>query len=215
MRNLKHCVALLIALNLLACGALAQQSGDAAGVKAAAKAFQSAVQRGDAGAIAQMLIVENDPQQLMAQAYANFILAGKHLAEAAKAKFPDSTNLLAISAVPPEEAAKIDSAVVSFDNDAATLKTTGPASPMTFHKTGGAWRVFVSQPDSTPDHRAQQLALIRGMTDALTQVTAELNADKYGTTEELENAVKQRLGTVLAKAMQADLPTSRPATQPR
>jgi hypothetical protein len=213
MRNLKY-VAVLIALSLLARIAFAQQSGDAAGVKAAAKAFQSAVQRGDAGAIAQMLIVENDPQQLMAQAYANFILAGKHLAEAAKAKFPDSTNPLAISAVPPEEAAKIDSAVVTFDHDTATLKTTGPASPMTFRNSGGAWHVFVSQPDSAPEHRAQQLALIGGMTDALNQATAELNADKYGNVQDLENAVKQKLGTVLAKAMQSDLPTSRPTTRP-
>jgi hypothetical protein len=216
MRNFSHHATLLLATLLILpiSSAAAQSQDDTAAVKAAAKTFYSAVQRGDAGAIAQMLVVQNDPQQLLAQAYANFILAGKTLGETAKTRFPNSTNPLAVSTLPPEDAAKLDSASVTLNNDTATLKTTGASSPLMLQKTNGAWRVLVNQQDANPEHRAQQLALIRAMTDALKEATAELNADQYATVAELENAVKQKLGTVLAKAMQADLPTSRPSTKP-
>jgi hypothetical protein len=172
----------------------------------------------DTAAVRQLLYVENDPQQDLAAGYGKVILASKRLGDIAKQKFPNSQNQLALGTVVPEDAAKIESAMVSITGDKAVVRMTGNPTPVNLRRVDGAWRVLVGEgagADNSPSHRADRLALLQNLADAMNQSADELNADKYPTIQDAEAAVKQRMSAVIAKALQADPPTSRPAIQPK
>lgn len=204
---------MLAAAMLAPVSALAQS--DASAPKAAVKAFYAAVQKGDANAISQVLLLENDPQQELARAYAGLILAGKQLGDAAKAKYPGVSNMLAQGTIAPEDAAKIDSASVTVTGDTVVLKPSPTADPLTLRKVNDTWRVVIDTgDDAKPENLSQRLALIRGLSDAMKESAKEVAEDKYVTAQDAENAVKLRLGSVLSKALQSNLPTSKPTTKP-
>jgi hypothetical protein len=187
---------------------------DASTPKAAMKSLYAAVQRGDAATIRQLLSVQNDPDQQIASSYADLILAGKRLGDITLQKFPGSSNPFAQGTLLPEDAAKIDSADVSVNGDSAKLKFADQPSPIVLKHAGDGWRIVIEQDQDTLKRRADQLFLLKGMTDAMNKSADEINADKYATVEDAESAVKNRLGAIVSKALQSDLPTSKPATQP-
>lgn len=178
------------------------------------KSLYAAVQRGDAPTIRQLLSVQNDPQQQIASAYADLILACKRLGDITSQKFPGSSNPFAQGTLMPEDAAKIDSAEVNINGDTAKLKFADQQSPTVLKRGDDGWRVVIEQDQDTPKLRSDQLSLLHGMVDAMNKSADEINADKYATVEDAETAVKNRLGAVVSKALQSDLPTSKPATQP-
>jgi hypothetical protein len=201
------------AILLVQSASLAQS--DAASTKATVKNFYMAIQRGDAEAIAKTIIINDDPQQELTKAYAQLVLAGKQLADAAKQKFPGASNLLAQGTLAPEDAAKIDAAVVTVEGDTARVKTSVAAEPLLLRRVDGVWRVVVDPGDqSKPNYRMERLALIQGLAEAMKLSAQEITADKYPTVADAESAIKLRLGSVLSKALQADLPTSKPTTRP-
>ena len=188
---------------------------DTSSPKATVKSLYAAVERGDQAAITQLFVVENDSQGELAKAYANLILAGKRLGDAAKQKFPSATNNALLQAtISLEDAAKVDKAQVSVDGDNATLKTSG-GNPFSLRRVNGAWRVAIGSSDaSRPDNRAGQLVLLMDLTSAMKQSADEIAADKYATIQDAESTLQQRLGAVSAKAMQTDAPASQPTTRP-
>jgi hypothetical protein len=187
---------------------------DASTPKAAMKSLYAAVQRGDAPAIRQLLLVQNDPDQQIAAAYADLVLACKRLGDVASQKFPGSSNAFAQGTLLPEDAEKIDSAELTSDGQTAKLKFADQSAPILLKHTDDGWRLVVEQDDDSAKHRTEQLSLLRSMTTAMTKSADEIDADKYATAEDAESAVKDRLGAVVSKALQSDLPTSKPATQP-
>jgi hypothetical protein len=199
---------------LMICASPVFSQVDASTPKSALKSLYAAVQNGDATTIRQLLIVQNDPQQQIANAYADLILAGKRLGDVASHKFPGSSNAFAQGALLPEDAAKIDSADLTVDGDTAKLKFAEQQSPIVLKQTDAGWRLFVEQSDDTPKHHADQLLLLHAMTDAMNKSADEIDADKYATVEDAESAVKNRLGAVVSKALQSDISTSKPASQP-
>jgi hypothetical protein len=196
------------------CCAPAFSQVDASTPKAAMKSLYAAVQRGDAATIRQLLSVQNDPDQQIASSYADLILAGKRLGDITLQKFPGSSNPFAQGTLLPEDAAKIDSADVNVNGDSAKLKFADQQSPIVLKHGGDGWRIVIEQDQDTPKRRADQLFLLKGMADAMNKSADEINADKYATVEDAESAVKNRLGAIVSKALQSDLPTSKPATQP-
>ena len=164
-----------------------------------------------------MLYVDNDPQQDLATAYGKIIVAGKRLGDVAKQKWPGTQNQLAAGTISPEDIAKIDSAMISITGDRAVMRIAGRPEQINLRRVDGNWRVAVGEgagaADNLPAHRADRLALLQNLYDAMMQSADEINADKYPTLPEAEAAVKQRMGAVVAKALQADMPTSKPTTQ--
>lgn len=203
----------------IACGLTRAQAPDASTPKAAAKSLRAAVDAADDQAVRRLLLVDNDPEQKLAGAYAGLILAGKNLADAARQKFPTAADAFTQGTIRPEDSARIDAASVSIDGDSATLVFADGNETMKLRRIDGAWRIVVAQePDkSTPGHRAEQYALVQGLADAINQCAEDIKSDKFADVDDAKNAVKDRVGTVLARAMQSNPPTSRPttaATQP-
>jgi hypothetical protein len=184
--------------------------------KAAVKSLYGAVAKGDAAVVRQVLMVDGDPEQHFAAGYADLILAGKHLADAAKSKYPGVADAFTRGTILPEDVAKVDSAKVSIDGENATVKINDRDEPLKLRQTNGAWRVVVGTPGSvsTPAQRENQMNLIKGLIAAMSQCADEITADKYATAQEAEAAVKERLGAVVAKALQNEPPTSRPTSKP-
>jgi hypothetical protein len=231
--------------------AAAGAQDDTSSPKAAVKSLYTAVGRGDAQAVREILLVEDDPQQQLVGAYANVILAGKKLGDVVKQKFPGMTGAFAQGTITPEDAARVDAATVTIESDHATLKMpekTGQqkggdqqkGETLKLKRVEGTWRVIVGEesagagagagtgagaaagagagagvdPDAAARYRAEQLTLLKGLADALTQTADDIAADKFATAQDAENAVKDRLGAVIAKAMQTHAPTTKPATRP-
>src|ERR1700733_10051814 len=102
----RHCSGSLhswIAAVIMVCSAPAFSQVDASAPKAAMKSLYAAVQRGDAAAVRQPLSVQNDPDQQIASAYADLILASKRLGDIANQKFPGSSNAFAQGTLLPED----------------------------------------------------------------------------------------------------------------
>ncbi|HVT90219.1 MAG TPA: hypothetical protein VHD56_15310 [Tepidisphaeraceae bacterium] len=193
--------------------ASAQTSSDP---KSALKNLHAAFEKADAPAIQQFLYVENDPQQELARGYAGVVVAGKRLADGAKKKFPGSAVPFTQGTTLPEDAAQIDAAEVSINDDTATLKIPGQPVPQTLRMIEGSWKLIVPTGTAhTDEERTRMLKLLKALTDAMNLSADEINDNKYTTVQDAEAAVKQRLGAVWSKALQTDAPTSAPTTQMR
>lgn len=201
-----------LSIALAASGALAQN--ESADLKAAAKGLYSAVASGNAGGIEKNLAVENDPSGELVKSYADLILAGKKLGDAAKAKYPGASGAFGQGTILPEDVHLIDTAEASVQGDRASLKLSGRVDRIELRRIEGAWKVFIGQSGDTPQRRASQKALLTGWINVMNQTATEINEDQFRTIQEAEAAVKERLGAVLAKALRDSGPTSRPATQP-
>src|SRR5450432_2943907 len=196
----RHCSGSIphwIALLVLICAAPSLAQVDTSTPKAAVKSLYAAVQRADAAAIRQLLVVQTDPGQQLIGAYADMILAGRRLGDVVQHKFPGASSAFSQGTFLPEDAARIDAADVSIDGDLAKVKFPDHPPPITLQRSGGGWRIVVEESDDTPKHRADQLALLHSMTDALNKSADEIDADKYPTVEEAESAVKDRMGAVV------------------
>lgn len=190
--------------------ALAQN--EIADAKSAVKNLYISVARADSAAIRQYLFVENDPQEELAKAYADLILAGKKLADSARKRYPGSPAAFAQGAILPEDAALIENADVKVTGDDAVIRFAGRTSAINVRRINGAWRVVMRQgADDSAEHRQRQLAMLAGMADAMNKSAEEIDANTYVKVEEAETAVKDRLGSVLAKALQDHPPTTEPA----
>jgi hypothetical protein len=188
---------------------------DTSSPKATVKSFYTAAQRGDAAAMRDLIVVENDPDQQLAGAFAKLILSAKRLGDVAKQKYPGAATAFAQGTVSPEDIALIDSADVTLSGDNATVKLSGKTDDLKLKKVGNAWRMSYGEPESKdPARRTKQLSLLQSITEAMTQSADEIAADKFPTVQDAENAVKERLGAVMAKATQSDPPATKPTTKP-
>ena len=83
-------------------------------------------------------------QRALADAMADFIVAGKTLGDAARAKYGAAGDPLGRGMLDPADLAKLDAATVKETGDAATLDVPGQARPMSFRRQDGAWRLVVT-----------------------------------------------------------------------
>jgi hypothetical protein len=194
---------------------VANAQTDSTDPKAALKNVYSAVQRADAEAIRQAILVENDPQEDLARAYAATIVAGKKLADAAKQKFPGVAVAFTQGTIFPEDARQIDTARVSVNGDSATINIAGQPTPRMMRRVDGNWRLYIPTGNgNASEDRTRLLTMLKAMTDAMTLSANEINDNKYTDIQDAESTVKERLGAVWAKSLQENPPTSRPTSQP-
>src|SRR5439155_10222100 len=83
---------------------------DLSSPKAALRSLYSAVEAADAGAIRQVLLAENPPQERLAAAFSDLIVAGRKLSDAARDKFGAAGDAIGRATITEEDAAKIDQA---------------------------------------------------------------------------------------------------------
>jgi hypothetical protein len=192
------------------------QSNDASTPQAAAKSLAAAIARGDGDSVRNLIFVENDPEQQLVNTYANLILAAKRLSETAKKRYPGVATPFTSGGIAPEEAASIDAAQVQLSEETAVLRIQGREKFTRLRKINGTWKVIVSEEpaDQTPEHRAEQVARVQALADALNGCADDIAAGKFRDVQEARNAVKDRLGAVAAKMLQTNPPTSSPTTQP-
>jgi len=214
----RRCAAWMACLICIAVGGVlpAQQpaESDASSPKAAVKSLYAAVIRGDARAVRQLLIVENDPDKQLVGAYAELILSGKKLSDAAKQKFPGAVGAFTQGTVSPEDAARVDAAPLTVEGDTATLRLEDRDQTLKLQRQPDGWRLVM--PDMVgddPQHRIDRLALLKGLSEAMTLCAEEISGGKFATAHDAENAVRDRLGAVLDKAMKSPPPTSKPTTR--
>jgi hypothetical protein len=190
----------------------AAQAVDASSPQAAAKSLTAAVARGDADTVRSLIVVQNDPEQQLANAYSHLLLAAKRLSEAAKKRYPGGTDPFAAGGITPEEATNIDAAVVHVEQDLATLTIKGRERPMKLRKVGESWKVIISEePEQSAQQRDRQVALVQGMADAMNASADDINAGRFRDVEEARNAFRTRLGAVIARAAPAASGPAEPA----
>lgn len=223
--SISHCTAAIVSVVLVgfALADAPTSQPDLSSPRAAAKSLRSAVRRGDADAVRQIMVaIPDDPQQQLIGCYADLIVAAKRMADAAQNKFPGSTTPFAQALVSPDDSAAIDRAQLDEQEDSATLTPqtdAGRSGPTAFRKIDGQWRVIVpsgpaDRAASDGSARADQIALLRAMRDVMNQTADEIDAGKFSSVQEAETAARERLGSVIAKSLQGDIPTTRPTTLP-
>jgi hypothetical protein len=194
------------------------EAPDLSSPKAAAKSLYQAVDRGDGEAIRAVFYTETDAQRQLADAYAEMILATKRLADVAKSKYAGTAaaGALALGAVPSEDAKRIDAAELKQDaHDRATLTLPLATRPMTFRKTERGWQLVISDfAGGAPDRIDAQVEMTRQITAGVTEVASGIEADKYPTPHDAEQAIQQRMNEVMTRAVRRNLPTTEPSTLP-
>src|SRR5262245_9739635 len=203
-----NCVGLMLILCLATIAGA--QSVDSSSPKAAAKSFTAAVARADGDAVRNLILVENDPGQELVNAYANLLLAGRRLSEAAKKRYPGVNDPFAAGGIAPEDAAQIDAGELQVEGEIANLRTKGRERPLKLRKVGDAWKVIISEEpaDQTPQHRADQIELLQGLAGAMNSCADDIAAGRFRDAADARSAVKQRLGAVAARARQPQKPTT-------
>src|SRR5438876_9175161 len=141
--------------------------------RAALKSFYQAVESADIVSIRAALLSENDQQRKLADAFTNVIAASQKLASAAREKFGAAGDSMQISAIPKDEIAKVDAALLKIDGDDATLQIEDRPRPIQLHKTQDAWKIRVMDfAGATPANISAQIDLL----DQLAQILSDTAA---------------------------------------
>jgi len=212
--------AVTVAMSLLIGSAVAGGSGDAdyATPVAAARSLYTAVQAQDGPAIERAFYAPRPEDRDLAKAFADLIVSGKKLADAAKAKYGTTGEAIGGGTMGAEALARLDQAEVkSTGPDTATLTVPGQPKPVPMHRTpDGKWQVVIAEYAGAADaDLPRQAALVRKVADALTESAGEIDAGKYPTPQAAESAIQTRLARVMIRAAtQAAASTRATATRP-
>src|SRR4051794_31427027 len=97
---------LIAALALIACADV--PAPDFSSPRFAAKSFYNAIEAGDVATIRAAIFADDDAQRKLVDAFTDVIAASKRLGSAARDKFGAAGDMMQMSAIPKEEAARID-----------------------------------------------------------------------------------------------------------
>lgn len=188
---------------------------DLSSPQSAARSLYQAMQAQDGDAIVRTFYAPRRQDNDLARAFADLIVAGKRLADAAKVKYGTSGEAIGAGTVGPEELAQLDRADVKVTGDTAAMTIPGRAKPVTFHRSpDGQWQLVLTDFAGAPEGDvARQAVLIRKVTEVLEETAEEVRADKYPTAQAAESAIQGKLAKVMIKA--ATQASSRPATRPK
>lgn len=187
---------------------------DLSSPQAAARSLYQAMQAQDGDAIVRTFYAPRRQDQELARAFADLIVSGKKLADAAKAKYGTSGEAIGAGAVGPEEIAQLDRADVKVTGDTAAMTIPGRTKPVTFHHSSdGRWQLVLSDfAGAAEGDVARQTVLIRKVSEVLGETGDEVRADKYPTAQAAESAIQGKLAKVMIRA--ATQASSRPASHP-
>jgi hypothetical protein len=184
---------------------------DPATPRGALRNLNQAVRSGDVAAIRQLFLVTSPAESRMVEADASMAAALARLRVAAlRAYGPQGADVVTgdSDAGAADSAARIDTADVTVTGDVATVVYRDEKdSPFVLKKSGGQWKVPVSQlgkplDAATLDERLADLAVQQKVVE---QLTREIEQRKFAAAEEAREAWRTRI-------LQAA--TSQPATRP-
>jgi len=199
---------LMILASAVIAPADAPPAADFSTPRAAAKSFYNAIEAGDVATIRMSMLAEDDAQRKLVDAFTDVIAASGKLATAARDRFGAAGDALGMSAIPKEQAARIDKGDEKIDGNDATLTLSDRPVPMTFRKSGGGWkRVVTDFAGATPANISSQIDLLNQLAQNLNDTASEIAAGKYQSPEQAQTAFQDRMNAAMIKAVT-------PATKP-
>jgi len=192
----------LLLTSALAYAAAADQppAPDFSTPKLAAKSFFNAVETGDTATIRSAMYADDDAQRKLVDAFTDVIAASGKLASAAREKFGAPGDALGMTAIPKEEAARIDKAEEKIDGDNAALVISDRPVPMKFRKVGGAWRLIVTDfAGAAPGQIDSQINVLTRMAQFLNETAADISSGKHLTADQARSAFEERFNAAMIK----------------
>jgi len=192
--------------------------------QSAVRTMFAAVEMADGSALRDSFFAPTDGQRDLVTAYADLIVAARHLRDAARDKFaadnPPAPNPAVIrdGSLPggpsPEDQQQLASAEVKIDGDTATVQLPDRPKPIKLQRTDNLWRIDLA------DYAAVQAAQLSEQTEvnhdlaaALEEASEEITSGKYASAQEAESAVQQKIHAVIAPQLK-NLATTAPTTRP-
>jgi hypothetical protein len=155
------------------------------------------------------MLAEDDAQRKLVDAFTDVIGASGKLAIAARDKFGAAGDSLGMSAIPKEEASRIDKGEEKIDGNDATLMLPDRPVPMKFRKSGGGWKLVVTDfAGATPTNISSQIDLLNQLAQNLNDTATEIAAGKYQSPEQAQTAFQDRMNAAMIKAV---TPSTKPA----
>lgn len=183
--------------------------------QAAAKGLVTAMQSGKADDIRHLFIAETEPQRELAAAFADLILAGRRLEEAALEQFGPEGQPLVSQSLPHPMLGRIDNAKIEQTGDEALLHLPDQPRPMRLRKVGGEWKVdLLTYAGGSEQALPDQVALLKAMAEALDESAVEVKEGRHPTPPEAQEAVATRLRLIMLQSFAASQPATHPAIQP-
>jgi hypothetical protein len=208
--------ATVILMTLATAAAMAAEP-DLSTPQAALKSFQQAVATQDADAILQTLCADGDAEQKLAKAFADVLVAGKKLNEAAKAKFGTTGQSVGTGAAAGDVLGGLEKAPIVVDGNTATLSASSvPSRAIHLKKSpGGKWQLVVKDFANPSDaDLVAQAAVLTKVATVFSDVAGQIQADKFGGPQDAESVIQSRLATVLIQASRAAAMKAEGTTRP-
>ena len=185
---------------------------DLSSPKSATRSLAQAVDAQDGAAILKIFFAANDAERDLAQAFADLIIAGKKLGDAAREQFGAVGDSLGSGIMSPAELARLDQAEVRENGDVATLVPVGQSRPIQFHRAGQRWQLMIRDFANAEDNLPRQVSLLKKVSSVFTEVAGDISAGKFSSSQEAEAAIQTKLANVMIRA--ATQATTRPTTRP-
>lgn len=191
--------------------------------KAAVQTMFAAVEMADGSALRDSFFASTQAERDLVTAYAELIVAARHLRDAARDKFAadnaaaPNPALIRDGSVPgapgPEDQPQLDNAQVQIDGDVATVQLPNQPKPIKLRRTDNLWRIDLADYAAVqPDQLGEQTEVNHGLATALEDTTDEINAGRYASAQEAESAVQQKIHSVIAPQLK-NLATTAPTTR--
>jgi hypothetical protein len=180
--------------------------------RAAVKSFYQAIESGDTVTIRAAMLAEDDQQRMLADAFTNVIVASQKLALAARDKFGAAADSLQTSAIPKEEAARIDKAQETIDGQDATLVLADQPAPIRLRKVDADWKIRASDfAGATPANITAQIDLLAQLAQILNDTASGISAGKFTSPEQVQSAFQERFNAAMIQAVK---PATKSTTKP-
>jgi hypothetical protein len=184
----------------------------------------AAVEMADGSALRDSFFASTEAQRDLVTAYADLIVAARHLRDSARDKFaPDNIAapnpaMVRDGSLPggpgPEDEQRLANAEVKIDGDTATVQLSDRPKPIKLQKTDNVWRIDLADYAAVQAGQLiEQTEVNRNLAAALEEASQEITAGKYASAQEAESAVQQKIHAVIAPQLK-NLATSEPTTRP-
>jgi hypothetical protein len=191
---------------------------------AAVRTMLASVQAADGSALRDSFYAPDEQQRDLVTAYAELIVAARHLRDTARDKFAADNGaapnpaMVRDGVVPgapaPEDQQQLDSAQVQIDGDTATVQLADRPQPIKLRRADNLWRIDLADYASVqPAQLPEQTEVNHDLAAALDEASQEIAAGKYASAQEAESAIQQKIHAVIAPQLK-NLPTTAPASPP-
>jgi hypothetical protein len=212
MRKAQNIVRPIIGIALILLTIHVAADGALNSPKEAAQALYQAMQNADSEAVQKIFYMPTEADRQLGTALADLLVAGKKLAEAAKAQYGADGEAIGAGPVGMEQLTRLQQADEKINGDEATLTVPGQAKPVQFHHSDAGWQLELADfSGGTVDSQPHQIVLLQNVARALSDSAADINAGKYPTPQQAQSAIQTRLTRVMIRA--ATQPTTAATTK--